>query len=207
MPLPGWGSRHCPPQGRWAPCTANSVPLVPWPSNNVPLNDRGYNLPRSCVARRAFVFSPHLEEIFFHLERKLYFPHTLSSLTWFRLWKTKMRQLLLLLFFFKLESECLPRPAWQACPLPASCHFSSPERLSSGSLTYSGSFPPRALAQNISFTSLTFIRQTSGLSWHFLLDLEIRSVSHIIWFYRSRYYSCRVFSTVVILYFGCHYWV
>ena len=60
-------------------------------------------------------------------------------------------------FFFKLESECLPRPAWQACPLPASCHFSSPERLSSGSLTYSGSFPPRALAQNISFTSLTLI--------------------------------------------------
>lgn len=44
-----------------------------------------------------------------------------------------------------------------------------------------------------------FISQTSGLSWHFLVDLEIRSVSHILWFYRSGYYSCRVFSTVAVL--------
>ena len=102
------------------------------------------------------MFSPHTWKKSFFIWRGHFTFLTLSSLTRFSLWKTKMRQLLLSLFFFKLESECLPRPAWQACSLPTACHFSSPERLSSSSLTYSGPFPPRALAQNVSFLLLYF---------------------------------------------------
>ena len=55
------------PRGHWAICKVNSAPVVIWPSNNVHLSDPGYNLPHSCVALRAFLFSPHLEEIFFIL--------------------------------------------------------------------------------------------------------------------------------------------
>lgn len=107
------------PRGHWAICSVNSALVVIWPPNNVHLSDPGYNLPHSCVAPRAFLFSPHLEEIFFLLERSLHFSQTLLSnaLLMFqvRLWKTKMGRLLLFLlhFIFVLEiRERMLTPSW-----------------------------------------------------------------------------------------------
>lgn len=211
MPLPGWGSRHCPPQGRWAPCRANAAPLAPWPSNNAPLNGLGYNLPHSCVARRAFVFSPHLEEIFLHLERTLHFPHTLFSYMVQPLENkdetTSPFTLLFLIREWMLTQACLaglPSTCLLSLFLTREAFFQFFDLLRS--LPSQSPCPECLLSSPLPHWHL-FIRQTSGLSWHFLLDLEIRPVSHTIWFYRSRYYSCRVFSMVVILYFVCHYWV
>lgn len=154
MPVPGWGSRHGHPRGAGPPAEPAQLLWLLDPQT-VSLSVALAIILLIPVWLAGPLFSsPHQEEIFFCLERKLHFPQTLSSLTWLRLWKTKMRQFLLLLFFFKQERESLPRPAWQAWPLPASCHSSSPEMLSSRSLTHSGSFPPRALAQNSSFRLL-----------------------------------------------------
>lgn len=71
-------------RGDGAICSANSAPVVPGPSNNVPVSNLGCNLSHYCVAPlisalRAFLSSPHPEEIFFHLGRRLHFSQTQLS--------------------------------------------------------------------------------------------------------------------------------